>query len=245
MSDEDKERLRQFGRRILSLREEQGLKQDNVMMMSGIDRSFISNIENGVHSIATIRLKDLAEGLRVDTIDFFKPEADIRRKGDAPSSPRYLQLADYITKEIESGLLQPGEALPPESEICRRYGYSRFAVREALAVLRGRGVVRTWGATSFVASDDDLQPIALRDGEEIIARMPDPNEAFQHGMAEGVPVLVRRRRNREIGDKQEIYPADRYFVIPQGSLPYGGTDLEWSDHASSGVSANERMRGLP
>lgn len=214
----EKERQREFGRRVLSLREEQGLSQDDVMRMGDIERSFISNVENGVHSIASDRLHNLSAGLRVDPVDFFEPEQEAPNGRDAPEAPRYLQFVDYISKEIVSGLLQPGDVLGSESTMCYKYGYSRFAIRKALAVLRGQGLIRTWGQKSFVASLGDLQPLPIGEGDVVLVRMPTPEEAAQHGIAEGVPVLVRKRRedDPDLLGGDEIYQADRFLIKGTG-----------------------------
>lgn len=127
-TEQDKEWQRKFGQRVLSLREEQGLKQDDVMMMSSIERSFISNVENGIHSITSVRLQSLAEGLRVDVTDLFEAEHGVPKKDDVKSHPRYLQLADYITKEIASGLLRPGDFLKPEPVMCKQYGLQAIRI---------------------------------------------------------------------------------------------------------------------
>lgn len=224
-TEQDKEWQRKFGQRVLSLREEQGLKQDDVMMMSGIERSFISNVENGIHSITSVRLQELAEGLRVDVTDLFEAEHGVARKDDVKSHPRYLQLADYMAKEIVSGLLRPGDSLEPEPVMCKQYGYSRFAVRKALTVLRGLGLIRTWGQNHFVASERDLQPLLLGDGDELVARMPTPEEAFHYGLAEGVPILICKRQKSDRGrseDGEEIYQADRFRVTGHCGDPHRG-----------------------
>lgn len=205
------ERQREFGRRIQRLREEQGLTQGDVTRMSGMDRSFISNLETGVYSIAAARLRDLAKGLRVDTVDLFEEEHAVRSKDEVGPTPRYMELVDFISKEIASGLFRAGDFLPRETALCQRYGYSSFAVRKALAILRGRGLIRSWGEQHFVASPDDLKPIAIGDGDRVVVRMPTPTEMFHYAIPEGVPVLICRRRGMAT-TTDEIYQADRFYI---------------------------------
>ncbi len=205
------ERQRAFGRRVQRLRNEQGLTQGDVTRMSGMDRSFISNLETGIYSIAAARLPDLARGLRVDTVDLFDEEHAVRNKDEVGSAPRYRELVDFVSKEIAAGLLRPGDLLPRERGLCERYGYSSFAVRTALAILRGRGLIRSWGEQHFVASPDDLTPLEIGDGDRIVVRMPTPTEMFHYGIPEGVPVLICRRRGTAT-TTDEIYQADRFYI---------------------------------
>ncbi|NPD17452.1 phosphonate metabolism transcriptional regulator PhnF [Xinfangfangia sp. D13-10-4-6] len=46
-----------------------------------------------------------------------------------------------IAASIEAGEYQPGDQLPPESQLARNHGVSRFTVRQALASLEAAGVV--------------------------------------------------------------------------------------------------------
>ncbi len=218
------ERQREFGRRIQRLREEQGLTQGDVTRMSGMDRSFISNLETGIYSIAAARLRDLAKGLRVDTVDLFEEEHVVRNKDEVGSAPRYMELVDFISKEIASGLLRPGLFLPRESALCQRYGYSSFAARKALAILRGRGLVRSWGEQHFVASPDDLKPVEIGDGDRVVVRMPTPTEMFHYAIPEGVPVLICRRKGTTT-TTDEIYQADRFYIRGKCSEQSGADQL--------------------
>jgi DNA-binding FadR family transcriptional regulator len=53
----------------------------------------------------------------------------------------HTRLADEIGARIIRGDIQPGEALPSELRICEMTGISRTAVREAIRVLVGKGLV--------------------------------------------------------------------------------------------------------
>src|SRR3954454_6286544 len=73
-------------------------------------------------------------------------------------------LADELRADITSGRLQPGERLPPETELCVKTGVSRSTVREALRLLASQHlIVTTRGGTggSFVSQPDGEQ---LADG---------------------------------------------------------------------------------
>jgi GntR family transcriptional regulator len=66
--------------------------------------------------------------------------------------PLYYQLQEILKEHIESGTWRPGDMLPSEPELARRYGVSRVVVRQALAILQDdRQVIRVQGRGTFVA----------------------------------------------------------------------------------------------
>lgn len=65
----------------------------------------------------------------------------------------YKQLTNIIMSQIESGLLRPGDKIPSESELLKKYGVSRITVRAAITELVDDGIlVRSQGKGTFVAS---------------------------------------------------------------------------------------------
>lgn len=70
---------------------------------------------------------------------------------DAASLPRYLQIAERVTREIRSGLWADGARLPPERALAVEVGAAVGTVRKALAELERRGlIVRRRGSGSYV-----------------------------------------------------------------------------------------------
>jgi GntR family transcriptional regulator len=75
---------------------------------------------------------------------------------------KYQRLADLLTRDIHAGAFQPGERLPGEIDLARRFDVSRSTVRQALSSLQDAGLIETWtGAGSFVCYngarlDDEL-----------------------------------------------------------------------------------------
>ena len=63
--------------------------------------------------------------------------------GDATARPlpQYRRMAADLRTMIESGEVQPGDALPSESALADRYGVARGTARHALAELEGAGLV--------------------------------------------------------------------------------------------------------
>ena len=57
--------------------------------------------------------------------------------------PLYVQLADEIAADIQTGTLRPGQPVPSETELMEKHDISRGTVRAAVRLLRERELVRT------------------------------------------------------------------------------------------------------
>jgi len=65
--------------------------------------------------------------------------------------PRYIQIADSLLDQIESGELPPGTRLPPERKLSELFEVNRLTLRRALDRLATRGlIVRQHGKGNFV-----------------------------------------------------------------------------------------------
>lgn len=60
-----------------------------------------------------------------------------------PDRPAYLRIADTLREGIRDGSLPPGTRLPTLAELCDVHGVSEIVVRQAVALLRGEGLVET------------------------------------------------------------------------------------------------------
>jgi GntR family transcriptional regulator len=68
------------------------------------------------------------------------------------SIPLYIQIAEGLISQIESGDLTPGEQLPPERELSEKLGVNRMTLRRALRVLEAQGlIIRKHGVGTFIA----------------------------------------------------------------------------------------------
>lgn len=65
--------------------------------------------------------------------------------------PAYSQLAGILRRQIASGVFRPGDQLPSEAQLCRRYDVSPMTVRRSINLLSDQGVVNTaQGRGTFV-----------------------------------------------------------------------------------------------
>src|SRR5438874_12766923 len=66
--------------------------------------------------------------------------------------PLYHQVKEDISSQIATGALRPGQQLPGEHELCKRYADSRTVIRQALSELGYEGlIVKEHGRGTFVA----------------------------------------------------------------------------------------------
>lgn len=94
-------------------------------------------------------------------------------RADYPE-PLWVQAVDLITKQIESGALQPGARLPPERELCQQLNISRVTLRKALNRLIEVGIVsashgRGWFVSAGVSRKE--WPNSLESFTETAKRM--------------------------------------------------------------------------
>ncbi len=72
--------------------------------------------------------------------------------GQNSEVPLYRQIEEDLLSQITAGQLSQGEMIPPERELCERYGVSRITVRRAIGELETRGYVRRQqGKGTFVS----------------------------------------------------------------------------------------------
>ncbi len=72
-----------------------------------------------------------------------KLDITINRIEKAPHIPNMV--VDQIVKLISDGVLKPGDKLPSELEMTRRFGISRISLREAMKLLEAKGYIESHG----------------------------------------------------------------------------------------------------
>jgi DNA-binding GntR family transcriptional regulator len=132
----------------------------------------------------------------------------------ASFEPVYRQLARILREQIQAGELRAGEALPSEAALSQRFGVGRDAVRDALAMLRGEGlVITTRGIGTFVRGlVEEVAVVRVGVGTRVSARVPTADERLKLGIPEGTAVLVVARE----GEPEQLLPADRTVVEVRG-----------------------------
>ena len=122
--------------------------------------------------------------------------------------PRYLQLAETLTRDIAAGRLVDGERMAPEREMAAGMGLSLGTVRKALGELAARGLLtRVQGSGNYVRSGAEAAGIyALFRLERLsggglpsadilsVARLPKPAGSPRFGPAADAQRIRRLRR---------------------------------------------------
>jgi DNA-binding GntR family transcriptional regulator len=68
-------------------------------------------------------------------------------------SPDYQRVAADIAAKIQSGILKPGDRLPPIKAMAADYGVGQTTIKNALVLLGERGLTRgQQGRATFVAT---------------------------------------------------------------------------------------------
>lgn len=62
-------------------------------------------------------------------------------RSTAPRTTFQEQVLAALGRDICSGRIRPGQLLPPEPELCERFGFSRIVIREAIKSLAAKGLI--------------------------------------------------------------------------------------------------------
>jgi DNA-binding FadR family transcriptional regulator len=123
----------------------------------------------------------------------------------------YLQVADIVRNDIVKGRLKPGEGLPSEASLGQTLGVGREAIRQALGVLRGEGLIVTErGFGSRVRVPAERHALKLKRGESVTARMPSEPERRTMDLDEGIPLIVLTHADGTV----ELLAADAVEITP-------------------------------
>jgi GntR family transcriptional regulator len=77
-------------------------------------------------------------------------------KNDA--KPIYLQIEDYLLREMDDGRLQPGQKIPSANDLSREMGVSRMTVLQALRELTHKGrLFSSVGKGTYVSQSEKLE----------------------------------------------------------------------------------------
>jgi len=159
-----------------------------------------------------------------------------------------VRLSDRVTEELTrmlaAGRLKPGDVLPSESELARRFGVSKPVVREALNRLSARGVVVVQqGKQTSVAA---LSSVPLASYFELAVRLADDGlrEAIQlrSVLEPEIAALAAARIDDDQLDALEAL-IERLKALVETQDPWVEADLEFH-LAIARASGNRIMQFL-
>jgi GntR family transcriptional regulator len=103
------------------------------------------------------------------------------------SVPQYIQIADSLINQIESGDLAPGTRLPSERKLSELFDVNRLTLRRALSRLDAQGlIIRKHGKGNFIA-----EPKIERQTKQLISFT---NGIKRRGLAPGAKVIHFEQR---------------------------------------------------
>jgi GntR family transcriptional regulator len=163
---------------------------------------------------------------------------------DSPTfSPLYQQIRELMMRSLESDEWGPGQVIPTELELAKRYGVSQGTVRKAIDELVALHLlVRRQGKGTYVAAHDDasafrfLRVRANEGGRQAVSRIPLECRRAKAGAAVarnlgieiGAPIVIVRRLLRFGGEPivlDEIYLPGVLFsdltldILKESDLP--------------------------
>ncbi|WP_158595851.1 phosphonate metabolism transcriptional regulator PhnF [Oleomonas cavernae] len=114
----------------------------------------------------------------------------------------WAQIAQTLQDEITSGVVKPGEQLPPEADLAARFRVNRHTLRRAVAALAEAGAVRVeQGRGTFVAEDviDYALGQRTRMSENLRKLDRTPGSTFLRAAEMPAPVRIARSLNIRAG----------------------------------------------
>jgi GntR family transcriptional regulator len=187
--------------------------------------------------------------------------ATIQQVLERPGSetiPLYRQIEEDLLAQILDGQIDPGQIIPPERELCERYGVSRITVRRAIGELETRGYVRRrQGKGTFVSQSRIRREMGrmISFSEEMRAQGRTPGSKLlnlQHkpadrstaqllGLREGDPIWIVERLRLADGEVVSLgishlnLPPEVYLTPMEL-----GTEISlWSLLAKKGIHISE------
>ena len=124
------------------------------------------------------------------------------------------EIIAQIMDLIQRNVLCPGDRLPPERELCKRFGVGRSSLREALRSLSAMGVVEgRVGEGTFVNDNQQFVQKALQWGMLLDRKMVG-DLIETRLMLESETVFWAAQR----GEKEDIHPVEEALAQMRGAL---------------------------
>ncbi|HEY0263959.1 MAG TPA: FadR/GntR family transcriptional regulator [Granulicella sp.] len=139
-------------------------------------------------------------------------------------------IVDQIMGLIESGDLKPGQRLPPERELCARFGTSRSSVREALRCLAIVGVLHARAGDGTSVSADGGKVLGRIMKWRLITEQQDVENLMEVRVAlEGLAVesLAVNATEEDIHQLEEMLAKMSAALAAEDSKQFLALDLEF------------------
>ncbi len=163
-------------------------------------------------------------------------ERDEKHDPDRMRQPRWRQIQRALEDDIRRGTVAPGERLPTESDLAKRFGVHRNTIRRAIDRLRQKNLIRVeQGSGTFVQERSVVYAVSRRSrlttvlknnrnspSREILSShdsTADESTGAALSLPVGFPVLhietLRRFGQQPVAVSTYIYPLPRFKGIDQ------------------------------
>jgi GntR family transcriptional regulator len=186
---------------------------------------------------------------------------DLSRDSDLPA---HVQIEQWLMKAISKGDLVPGDKLPREQQLATALGVSRMTLRQALASLAGRGVLkrkpgRTGGTfiaqpkiecdlTGLAGFTEQMRRAQMRAGARRISASTQPAiraAAKALGLEPGAPVhevvRVRSGDGEPLALERSYFPAATFPDLLSHRLSGSIYDVLTRRYGQTPYTANESL----
>lgn len=119
----------------------------------------------------------------------------------------YTQIADDLRTQIATGALRPGDDVPTEAELAEKWSTSRGPIRNALARLRGEGLIET-------GRGRPARVVARKESQAVDVSVPFTRWARELGVTPGAETQeVSLRRAGDRADLLGVAPEDTIVSV--------------------------------
>ncbi|SAL02821.1 GntR family transcriptional regulator [Caballeronia calidae] len=146
----------------------------------------------------------------------------------------YMQIADLLRTDIDSGVFATDSKLPAENELTHRFGVSRVTVRQAIAQLLAEGyVVSKQGKGTFVSRQKLLHDLKPMRGfyDALIAQGVEPKTKLLEFTPASASEAVRQAFGATDADcfqlKRLYLVDDEPIALVVSTLPPEASGLTW------------------
>jgi GntR family transcriptional regulator len=127
----------------------------------------------------------------------------------ADGVPIYRQILNQVKYLVASGLLQPGEELPPIRTLALQLKVTPNTIVKAYGELEASGVIQKRQGSGTFVSEGRPQPVALRERRRVIEQRIDALLAEAHQLNFTTDDILRMVRERRAAmDETTAEPAD-------------------------------------
>jgi GntR family transcriptional regulator len=156
--------------------------------------------------------------------------------------PRWSQIADRLRADIENGSFKPGDTLPGEAEINKRFGVSRSTSRAALDYLETEGLIkRRSGLGSIVIEPRIERPLNRISSFSEDMRMRGLTPGYRTRWVKVVPASAAIAAELQMRPGDDVVEIDRTMLADGLPLATSITYLKPSLFEKSGIPTLEEL----